>query len=255
MPSWVLATRDAGRRAALTPFRPPPPPRRALPADDDDGATATTTATDDSACDVFDQFARDLPRSRSSARLSKVSSNQLCTEGMLKVRPGLAAPPLGRLGVGSCRRGRSSLPTGFMHTSHSLQTKCTPSHLTSQVLQQQIRKGRRRSSLLSFQSNLVIHEPLGRGGFGHVYRGTWHTAAAAIKVGGVARACIPLRFRPRLAGARAPSAGTQNATMPVARKVGRHSLAQVTLEATQRRRPRTRAAGDERAQQRRRGGV
>ncbi|KIZ05851.1 putative serine/threonine-protein kinase pats1 [Monoraphidium neglectum] len=57
---------------------------------------------------------------------------------------------------------------------------CTEAML--KVLQQEIRKNRRRSSLLSFQSDLVIHEPLGRGGFGHVYRGTWHTTPAAVKV-------------------------------------------------------------------------
>ncbi|KIZ04317.1 putative serine/threonine-protein kinase roco8 [Monoraphidium neglectum] len=50
------------------------------------------------------------------------------------------------------------------------------------VLQQQLHSGRRRSSLLSFQSDLEIHEALGSGGFGRVFRGTWHTAAAAIKV-------------------------------------------------------------------------
>jgi hypothetical protein len=72
--------------------------------------------------------------SHASARLSKVSSRQLCTEAMLK------------------------------------------------VLQQEIRKGRRRSLELSACAELVIHEAVGRGGFGSVYRGTWHSIPAAIKI-------------------------------------------------------------------------
>jgi hypothetical protein len=59
---------------------------------------------------------------------------------------------------------------------------CTEAML--QVLKQEIRKGRSRGSLMAAETELVISEPLGRGGFGHVYRGTWHTAQAAIKVGG-----------------------------------------------------------------------
>ncbi|KAI8465288.1 MAG: kinase-like domain-containing protein [Monoraphidium minutum] len=58
---------------------------------------------------------------------------------------------------------------------------CTEAML--KVLQQEIRKGRRRSSsALGVLSDLVIAEPLGHGGFGHVYHGTWHTTPAAIKV-------------------------------------------------------------------------
>ncbi|KAI8469489.1 MAG: kinase-like domain-containing protein [Monoraphidium minutum] len=69
-----------------------------------------------------------------SARLSKVSSRQLCTEAMLK------------------------------------------------VLQQEIRKGRRRSVELLGCEDLVVSDSIGRGGFGSVYSGTWHTIPAAIKV-------------------------------------------------------------------------
>ncbi|KIY97123.1 hypothetical protein MNEG_10840 [Monoraphidium neglectum] len=74
------------------------------------------------------------PPSSASARLSKVSSRQLCTEAMLK------------------------------------------------VLQQEIRKGRRRSAELAACADLVTRELIGRGGFGCVYKGTWHTIPAAIKI-------------------------------------------------------------------------
>ena len=70
------------------------------------------------------------------ARLSRVSSRQLCTEAMLK------------------------------------------------VLQQEIRRGRRRSAELSACADLVVCDAIGRGGFGSVYKGTWHTIPAAIKVRG-----------------------------------------------------------------------
>ncbi|KIY93525.1 hypothetical protein MNEG_14437 [Monoraphidium neglectum] len=58
---------------------------------------------------------------------------------------------------------------------------CTEGMLRS--LQQEIRKGKRRSVELSFMANqLMIYEPIGRGGFGRVYRGSWHKRPAAIKV-------------------------------------------------------------------------
>ena len=68
------------------------------------------------------------------ARLSRVSSRQLCTEAMLK------------------------------------------------VLQQEIRRGRCRSAELSACDDLVVQHTIGRGGFGSVYKGTWHGMPAAIKV-------------------------------------------------------------------------
>ncbi len=72
-------------------------------------------------------------------------------------------------------------PQGARLSKVSSKRLCTEAML--QVLQQEIRKGRRRSSMSAAETELVIAEPLGRGGFGHVYRGTWHTAPAAIKVG------------------------------------------------------------------------
>ncbi|KAI8462418.1 MAG: kinase-like domain-containing protein [Monoraphidium minutum] len=58
---------------------------------------------------------------------------------------------------------------------------CTEAML--KVLQQEIRKGKRRSVELSFVADhLVIAEPIGRGGFGRVFRGSWHKRPAAIKV-------------------------------------------------------------------------
>jgi len=57
---------------------------------------------------------------------------------------------------------------------------CTESIL--RVLQQDIRRSRRRSVELSGVSDLVIDTPLGRGGYGSVYNGTWHQTPAAIKV-------------------------------------------------------------------------
>jgi hypothetical protein len=54
-----------------------------------------------------------------------------------------------------------------------------------QLLQQQITKGKRRSVELSFVADhLVINDQvIGQGGYGMVYRGTWHKRPAAIKVG------------------------------------------------------------------------
>jgi hypothetical protein len=58
---------------------------------------------------------------------------------------------------------------------------CTEAML--KVLQQEVRKGKRRSVELSFVGDhLVLKEMLGRGGYGSVYRGTWHKRPAAIKV-------------------------------------------------------------------------
>jgi hypothetical protein len=92
------------------------------------------------------------PPSSASARLSKVSSRQLCTEAMLK------------------------------------------------VLQQEIRKGRRRSAELAACADLVTRELIGRGGFGCVYKGTWHTIPAAIKV----RGATPRTSLGRMSGAPLP---------------------------------------------------
>ncbi|KAI8469487.1 MAG: hypothetical protein J3K34DRAFT_459366 [Monoraphidium minutum] len=58
---------------------------------------------------------------------------------------------------------------------------CTEAML--KVLQQEIRKGKRRSVELSFVGDhLVIGDAIGQGGYGCVYRGSWHKRPAAIKV-------------------------------------------------------------------------
>lgn len=58
---------------------------------------------------------------------------------------------------------------------------CTEAML--KVLQSEIRKGKRRSVELSFVGDhLVITEEIGHGGFGRVFRGSWHKRPAAIKV-------------------------------------------------------------------------
>ena len=58
---------------------------------------------------------------------------------------------------------------------------CTEAML--KVLQQEIRKGKRRSVELSFVGDhLVISAFISHGGFGRVFRGTWHKRPAAIKV-------------------------------------------------------------------------
>jgi len=81
------------------------------------------------------------------------------------VVPPIRAPTSGRLSKVSSRR------------------LCTEAML--RVLQQEIRKGKRRSVELSFVGDhLVITEPIGYGGFGRVFRGSWHKRPAAIKVGG-----------------------------------------------------------------------
>lgn len=52
-----------------------------------------------------------------------------------------------------------------------------------QVLQAEVRQGWRRSvDLTSSRAELALEAPLGRGGFGRVFRTRWHTAAAAAKV-------------------------------------------------------------------------
>ncbi|KAI8475115.1 MAG: kinase-like domain-containing protein [Monoraphidium minutum] len=51
-----------------------------------------------------------------------------------------------------------------------------------QVLQREVRKGWRRSQELQQAREVVTEHPIGRGGFGQVFAGRWHKAAAAIKV-------------------------------------------------------------------------
>jgi hypothetical protein len=58
---------------------------------------------------------------------------------------------------------------------------CTEAML--RVLQHDIRRSRRRSLELEALADLQISEPLGRGGYGCVFKGTWHSVPAAIKVG------------------------------------------------------------------------
>jgi hypothetical protein len=58
---------------------------------------------------------------------------------------------------------------------------CTEAML--KVLQQEIRNGRRRSfELRSCEEELVLDQPLGRGGYGAVYGGLWHGTPSAIKI-------------------------------------------------------------------------
>lgn len=57
---------------------------------------------------------------------------------------------------------------------------CTEAIL--RVLQQDIHRCRRRSAELSAASDLVVGAPLGKGGYGSVYKGAWHHTPAAVKV-------------------------------------------------------------------------
>lgn len=53
----------------------------------------------------------------------------------------------------------------------------------AQVLQNELRKTHAKSQALEWIEELCLHEIVGKGGFGVVYKGTWKGSVAAVKVG------------------------------------------------------------------------
>ncbi|GBF90788.1 hypothetical protein Rsub_03089 [Raphidocelis subcapitata] len=80
----------------------------------------------------------------------------------------------------------SSVSASFASGSAARLSKVSARRLCTEammrVLQHDIRRSRRRSLELEALSDLQISEPLGHGGYGCVFRGTWHGVPAAIKV-------------------------------------------------------------------------
>jgi serine/threonine protein kinase len=100
---------------------------------------------------------------------------------------------------------------------------CTEAML--KVLQQEIRKGRRRSLEASLASDLVLVEPIGCGGFGSVFFGTWHAVPAAIKVRGLLLMSLSHPPLPSPCTRRAaPAAPPRAATHALRRAARRHCL-------------------------------
>lgn len=123
-----------------------------------------------------------VSRAAASRRNSRSSTSGSSDDDSrpLDAARGAASPP-GAGGSSGPRRNSGSASTA----TPSGRVGCTGSRHVNveamlQMLQQEVRQGWRRS--LKYLPELVVSERIGREGFGAVYRGYWHKAAAAIKV-------------------------------------------------------------------------